>query len=82
MGTKVALVDQHGSFLGVRQGRFILKVGRDVKWEMAPPELDSIVIATEGSSVSAAAVSLASKFGVDLVFMRGPKPLARVIPYK
>jgi len=82
MGIRVALIDQHGAFLGVRQGRFVLKVKNEVKWEMAPSELDSIVIVTEGSSLSAAAVSLASTFGVDLVFMRGSKPLARVIPYK
>ncbi len=82
MGTKVALVDQHGAFLGVKQGMFVLKVKGEVKWEIAPTELDSIVIVTEGSTVSAAAVSLASIFGIDLVFMRGEKPLARVIPYK
>jgi len=71
VGTKIALVDQHGAFLGVRQGRFVLKVGKEIKWEFAPPELNSIVIATEGSSISAAAISLASAFGIDLVFMRG-----------
>ena len=82
MGARVALIDQHGAFLGVRQGRFILKVGREVKWELSPVELDSIVVITEGCSLSAAALSLATRFGVDLVFMRGNKPLARIVPYK
>lgn len=78
----MALVDQYGAFLGVKQGRFVLKVGKDTKWELSPVELDSIIIVTEGVSLSAAALSLASRFGVDLVFMRGDKPIARLIPYK
>lgn len=82
MGTRYALIDQHGSFLGVRKGRFILRVGKEVKWELSPVELDSIVVVTDGCSLSAAALSLASTFGVDLVFMRGNRPVARIIPYK
>jgi len=82
VGTKVALIDQYGAFLGVKQGRFVLRVGKETKWELSPVELDSIVIITEGVSLSAAALSLASRFGVDLVFMKGKSPVARVIPYK
>ncbi|GBC69899.1 CRISPR-associated endonuclease Cas1 1 [archaeon HR01] len=79
---KTVLIDQYGSFLGVRQGRFFLKVGGKVRWELAPSEIDSIVITTDGSALSAAAVSLATTFGVDLVFMSREKPLGRVISYK
>jgi hypothetical protein len=36
LGGKVALVDEYGAFLSVKQGRFQLKVGNEVKWELAP----------------------------------------------
>ncbi|MGB9895273.1 MAG: CRISPR-associated endonuclease Cas1, partial [Thermoproteota archaeon] len=71
MGGKVALVDEYGAFLSVKQGRFQLKVGNEVKWELAPVEVDSIVFVKEGCSLSAAAVLLANEFGIDLVFIKG-----------
>ncbi len=79
---KVAIIDQHGSFLGVRKGQFVLKVAREEKWEASPVELESIIITVEGASVSSAAISLATAFGIDLVFMKGDQPVARLIPYK
>lgn len=82
MGAKTALIDQHGAFLGVKKGRFILKVSGEVKWELAPSELESIVVMVEGASLSSAAISLAMSFGVDLVFLKGAKPIGRIIPYK
>lgn len=81
MGVRTALLDQYGSYLGVRQGRFFLKHRDKVSWELAPVELDSIVISVEGVSVSAAALTLAAKFGVDVVFLNGVKPAARLLPY-
>lgn len=82
MGGKVALVDEYGAFLSVKQGRFQLKVGNEVKWELAPVELDSIVFVKEGCSLSAAAVLLANEFGIDIVFMKGNSPKARLLPAK
>ncbi|MEM0483018.1 MAG: CRISPR-associated endonuclease Cas1 [Nitrososphaerota archaeon] len=82
MGAKTALVEQYGAFLGVKQGRFVLKAGKEIKWDLSPAELESIVIANEGVSISSAAIILAMSFGVDLVFMRGSKPAGRIIPYK
>lgn len=82
MGAKVALVDQYGAFLSVKQGRFVLKVKNEVKWEAAPVELESIIVTVEGASLSAAAISLAAQFGIDLVFLRGTKPMARLLPYR
>lgn len=79
---KTAIVDLHGSFLGVRNGRFVLKVAGELKWEASPVELESIVITVEGAAISSAAISLATTFGIDLVFMRGDRPVARLIPYK
>ncbi|MGQ9461369.1 MAG: CRISPR-associated endonuclease Cas1 [Candidatus Bathyarchaeaceae archaeon] len=82
MGGKVALVDEYGAFLSVKQGRFQLKVSGAVKWELAPVEVDSIVFLKEGCSLSAAAVTLANEFGVDLVFMKGNSPKARLVTAK
>jgi CRISPR-associated protein Cas1 len=82
LGGKVALVDEYGAFLSVKQGRFQLKVSNEVKWELAPVEVDSIVFLKEGCSLSAAAVSLMNEFGIDLVFMKGNSPKARLVPAK
>jgi len=80
---KIALIDRYGAFLGVKEGRFQLKVGGKVVWELAPVELDSIVFLVDGASVSAAAIYLAVTFGIDIVFMIGHRPTARVVqaPY-
>jgi CRISPR-associated protein Cas1 len=80
--TKIALVDEYGAYLHVKDGRFRLKVGDQVKWEAAPVELESIVFLVEGASLSASSVELAAKFGIDLVFMQGSRPLARLLPAK
>lgn len=82
MGGKIALVDEYGAFLSVKQGRFQLKVGGEVKWELAPVEVDSIVFVKEGCSLSAAAVVLANEFGIDMVFLKKNSPQARLIPAK
>jgi CRISPR-associated protein Cas1 len=82
MGGKVALVDEYGAFLSVKQGRFQLKVNGEVKWELAPVEVDSIVFVKEGCSLSAAAVVLANEFGIDIVFLKGNSPQARLVPAK
>jgi CRISPR-associated protein Cas1 len=79
---KTAIIDQHGSFLGVKSGRFVLRVGGEEKWQIPPVELESIIFVVEGAAVSSAAISLATTFGIDLVFMKGSQPVARLIPYR
>lgn len=78
---KVALIDEWGSFLAVKDGRFQLKL-RDgsIKWDVSPVELDVIVVAVEGCSISAAAVNLACKYGIDFTFLNREKPVARLLP--
>jgi len=70
----------------VKDGRFRLLIpengGRTVKWDLAPVELDSIVFVVEGASISASAIKLANKYGIDLVFMDKNKPMARLLPAK
>ncbi len=80
--TKIALVDEYGAYLHIKDGRFRLKVGNDVKWEASPVELDSIVFTVDGVSISASSIILAASYGIDLVFVKGSKPIARLLPAK
>ncbi len=80
--TKIALVDEYGAYLHIKDGRFRLKVGNDVKWEVSPMELDSIVFTVDGVSISASSITVAASYGIDLVFLKGSKPIARLLPAK
>lgn len=82
MLSKIALVDKYGAYLHVKDGRFILKVGNNIKWEASPVELDSIVFTVDGASISASSIMLAASYGIDLVFIKGSKPIARLLPAK
>jgi len=82
---KIALVDEYGAFLSAREGRFRLLVKdeegrRVIKWDLAPVEVDSIVFTIKGASISASAIELAGKFGIDLIFLDRDKPIARLLP--
>lgn len=68
--TKIALVDEYGAYLHVKDGRFRLKVGNNVKWEASPMELDSIVFTVDGVSISVSSIILAASYGIDLVFIK------------
>ncbi len=79
---KVAIVDKYGAFLGVKDGRFQLRYKDEVLWDLAPVELDSIVFTVTGASISASAIELANSFFIDLVFINGNEPIARLIQAK
>ena len=78
------LIDKYGAYLGVHEGLFVVRVREGGKWrevtKVSPAQLDSIVIAVEGVSVSASAVVLAGSHGVDLVFLSGSEPVCRLLP--
>jgi len=76
---KIAVVNSYGSFLSVKDGRFQLKRGGEILWDLAPTELEAIVFTVDGASISTAAVKLANHFFIDLVFLDGSKPIARLI---
>ncbi len=84
VGSKYMVVDIFGSSLSVREGRFILKARREGKWSViadaAPTELDSIIIATDKASITASALALAVKHGIDVVLMSWEGPIARLLP--
>ncbi|MCX8205179.1 MAG: CRISPR-associated endonuclease Cas1 [Candidatus Nezhaarchaeota archaeon] len=83
MTSKVALVDKWGAYLGVKEGRFQLRVregGQEkVAWDLAPVELDSIVFVVPGASISASAIELAANFGIDIAFFNRGRPVARLL---
>ncbi|MEM2278685.1 MAG: CRISPR-associated endonuclease Cas1 [Candidatus Nezhaarchaeales archaeon] len=80
----VLLIDKYGAYLGVREGLFVVRVREGGEWkdivEVSPAQLDSIVVAVEGVSISASAAILAGSHGVDLVFISGFNPVCRLLP--
>lgn len=83
MTGKYLIIDRYGVVLGVKEGRFILRTKEKNKWvtlaDAAPPEIDSIIIATDGASITSSAVMLAAEHGIDLVFLTWKGPIARTI---
>jgi CRISPR-associated protein Cas1 len=79
----VLLIDKYGAYLAVKEGLLVVRVREGGEWkdvtEVSPAQLDSIVVAVEGVSVSAAAIMLASAHGVDVVFLSGTKPICRLV---
>ncbi|MCU7786936.1 CRISPR-associated endonuclease Cas1 [Pyrobaculum sp. 3827-6] len=53
---------------------------KDGKVEVAPPQVDSIVVAVPGAALSAKALAKAAEFGIDVVLMPGWRPAARLVP--
>ena len=84
MGGKYMVIDKIGASLAVKEGRFILRVREGRKWSViadaAPTELDTIIIATDKASVTASALALAAKHGIDVVLMTWEGPIARLLP--
>jgi len=81
---KLALIVDYGAVLKVKDGRFKLLVRENkqyvTKWDYSPPEVEGIVVAVKGVSISAAAIELAAKNGIDVFFFSGSKPLAHLSP--
>jgi CRISPR associated protein Cas1. len=67
---KLALIVDYGAVLKVKDGRFKLLVRENkqyvTKWDHSPPEVEGIVVAVKGVSISAAAIELAAKNGIDV----------------
>ena len=84
MGGKYMIIDKVGASLAVREGRFILRVREGRRWSViadaAPTELDTIIISTDKASVTASALALAAKHGIDVVLMTWEGPIARLLP--
>ena len=81
--SRYLLIDRYGAVLSAREGRFQVRVREKDRWrtivDASPPELDSIIIATPSVSVTAAAMALAARHGIDLVLMDWRGPVARLL---
>jgi CRISPR-associated protein Cas1 len=81
---KTLLIDQYGAILGVKEGQFQVRIKEGNTWKViinvSPVELDSITITVPSVSITAAAIELAAKYGLDLTFITKHKPIARLIP--
>ena len=77
---KTLVLTGYGIALKTRKGMFqVIEKGKRVS-EISPVELKTIVIGTKAISISSAAIILASKYGIDLVFLEKWKPISRLVP--
>src|SRR3989344_9620589 len=75
------ILNDFGSFLGKKGDRFVVKNG-DKKEEFAVGNIDQILVAAS-SGFSTAAIKMALKNEIDVVFLSGwGRPLGRVFPCK
>ncbi len=75
------ILNDFGSFLGKKGDRFVVKNG-DKKEEFAVGNIDQILVAAS-SGFSTAAVKMALKNEIDVVFLSGwGRPLGRIFPCK
>ncbi len=77
---RILLIDRYGLYLGVREGRFQLREKNKVVADIPPAEVDSILLAVKGASISTAALVLAARHGIDVLVLDGWKPVSRLIP--
>lgn len=77
------LLDTYGMSLGIKNGRFVVRKKENGRWvvlaDLSPPEIDSVVIASEGVSLSSAALMEAARHGIDVVFIDWKEPIARIV---
>src|SRR3989338_5915411 len=75
------ILNDFGSFLGKKGDRFVVKNG-DKKEEFAVGNIDQILLAAS-SGFSTAAIKMALKNEIDVVFLSGyGRPLGRIFPCK
>ncbi len=73
------VVDQYGAFLGVKEGCFLLRDKSGKSVQIPPVKLEHISIRVPGVCISAAALALAAKYGIDLTIYSRGKPASKVI---
>jgi len=76
---RVVVLSSYGIALRARKGMFQV-CEKDKKKEISPVEVEAIVIANRAVSITSSAVMLAAKHGIDLVFLDGWNPMARLLP--
>ena len=76
---RVIILTGYGIALRVRRGMFQV-YEKERKTDISPAEVESIVIANKAVSITSSAIMLAAKHGIDLVFLDGWTPVARLLP--
>jgi len=78
-GLTELVIDKPGTYLGVRKGLFYVRSRDGSKFETPPVNLSHISIRCRGVGVSADALRLASRFGIEVTVYHRGKPLAKVV---
>ncbi|QKR00729.1 CRISPR-associated endonuclease Cas1 [Metallosphaera tengchongensis] len=65
---KVLVVSQHGSYVTVNKGLFLVKGKDNSKFEVSPAEVDEILLIST-ATISARAIQLALTHAIDIFFM-------------
>lgn len=77
---KILVLSGYGVTLRARKGLFqIVEKGKKTA-EISPVDIEAIVVATKAASITSSAVILASKLGIDMVFLDNWLPVSRLIP--
>lgn len=77
---KILVLSGYGVTLRARKGMFEVVEKGKKPVQVAPVEVEAILVDTRAASITCSAIVLASKLGIDLVFMDGWQPLARLLP--
>jgi len=81
---RILYIDRYGAVLGAKEGVFEVRAKENGEWKTLAKVpfsvVEAIVIAVEGVSITAAAIKLAGRYGIDLSFIFSNKPVARLIP--
>ncbi|MBP1357734.1 MAG: CRISPR-associated endonuclease Cas1, partial [Sulfolobus sp.] len=80
-GRKIIFIKDWGSYLSVKNGMFVCKVKKEVKWTISPVEVEAIVFLVN-SLVSTEAIKLAQEYGVTIFFFNGNKPISLLLNAK
>ncbi|WP_052883830.1 CRISPR-associated endonuclease Cas1 [Infirmifilum uzonense] len=81
---RMILLDKHGAMLAARGGEFEIRVREENQWKVMArypvANITAIVLAVEGVTITGGAIRLAAEHGIDINFMPGWEPTARLVP--
>jgi CRISPR-associated protein Cas1 len=76
---KVAYVSEWGSSVRAEKGVIRCYLRGEVKWEVPAVELEAVVFLVT-ASLSTEVIRLCQEYGIDVVFLSGNRPFARIVP--
>jgi CRISPR-associated protein Cas1 len=77
---RTIIIAEYGIRISAKKGSLVIS-NRDKKTRISPADIDQILVASGGASITSRAVRLAMRHGIDIVFLdaRG-EPWARIYP--